>query len=295
MNEITPPTEQAFPGAAAEMRLLPLGLIDSNPYQPRTVFHEAALQELVTSIQEHGVLQPIIVRPKGERYQLVSGERRTLAARRAGLNLIPAIVQSYDNRRMLEVAIVENVQREDIGPLEAAEAYQRLMEEFGMTQAQVAQRVGKSRPAIANTLRLLKLPPAIRESLARGEITEGHARSLLSIPDPEWQERVWRRILDENLTVRVTEGLAAPVEHGEAREPREDGERDRVPKVPRETSEPRPEKPRDPNLTALEDRLRLMLGTRVRINGSAESGTILMDYFNAEDLQRLVSLLGLSL
>jgi ParB family chromosome partitioning protein len=278
------------------MQLLPLALIDANPYQPRTVFHEAALQELVTSIEEHGVLQPIIVRPRGERYQLVSGERRTLAARRAGLNLIPAVVQSYDNRRMLEVAIVENVQREDIGPLEAAEAYKRLMEEFGMTQAQVAPRVGKSRPAIAHALRLLKLPAAIRESLARGEITEGHARSLLSIPDPEWQERVWRRILDENLSVRTTEGLASPT-----REREDEGEEDdraeparRGERVSRETSGNRPEKPRDASLDALEGRLRLLLGTRVRISGTAEGGSIAIDYYSADDLQRIAALLGLS-
>jgi len=273
------------------MRLLPLDQIDSNPYQPRTVFHEAALQELVASIAEHGVLQPIIVRPHGGRFQLVSGERRTLAARRAGLNLIPAIVQRYDNRRSLEVAIVENVQREDIGPLEAAEAYRRLMDEFGMTQEQVAQRVGKSRPAIANALRLLRLPAPIRESLARGEITEGHARSLLSIPDPEWQERVWRRILDENLTVRVVEGLAAPSPARE-RESERPERSDRG--VSRETPRGnRRDAPRPAELSAFEDRLRLALGTRVRIQGDLAAGTILIDYFSVEDLERLSGLLGL--
>lgn len=294
MEEQSLQPEQTFPGAPVEMQLLPLALIDANPYQPRTVFHEAALQELVTSIEEHGVLQPVIVRPKGDRYQLVSGERRTLAARRAGLNLIPAMVQRYDNRRTLEVAIVENVQREDIGPLEAAEAYQRLMDEFGMTQAQVAQRVGKSRPAIANALRLLKLPAAIRESLARGEITEGHARSLLSIPDPEWQERVWKRILDENLSVRVTERLAAPEDRDEPPEERATEPREREPKVSRETKRTQAAPPRDAHLDALEDRLRLLLGTRVRIQGTPESGAIVIDYFNADDLQRLAALLGLS-
>jgi ParB family chromosome partitioning protein len=189
---------------------------------------------------------------------------------------------------------VENVQREDISPLEAAEAYKRLMDEFTLTQEQVASRVGKSRPAIANTLRLLKLPPMIRESLSRGQITEGHARSLLSVPDPEWQERVWRRILDENLTVRATESLSAPSEpestQGFVGAPDIGAE----PDVSRETSRKRREKRRDPDLGAVEDRLRMMLGTRVRIKGTTASGSIVVDYFSEEDLHRLAALLGLA-
>jgi ParB family chromosome partitioning protein len=281
--------EQTFRGAEGVMRNLRLSQIESNPYQPRRTFHEAALQELVASIQEHGVLQPVIVRPHGERFQLVSGERRTMAARRAGLSTIPAIIQHYDDRRMLEIAIVENVQREDISPLEAAEAYKRLMDEFALTQEQVAARVGKSRPAVANTLRLLNLPPPIRESLSRGEISEGHARSLLSILDPEWRERVWRKIIAENLTVRAAEGLAAPSPpspSGDVEAP--------SPDVSRETSKKERTVQRDPDLAAVESRLRLMLGTRVRIKGTRAAGSIVIDYFSDEDLQRLAALLGLA-
>jgi ParB family chromosome partitioning protein len=289
LDEETAIIEQTFRGADGAMREVPVTDIESNPYQPRRVFHEAALQELVASIEEHGVLQPVIVRPHGDRFQLVSGERRTMAARRAGLSTIPAIIQHYDDRRMLEIAIVENVQREDISPLEAAEAYKRLMEEFSLTQEQVAARVGKSRPAVANTLRLLNLPSPIRESLSRGEITEGHARSLLSIPDPEWRERVWRKIIAENLTVRAAEGLASPSP------PAQTGEAGTfTPPVSRETSRKERAARRDPDLVAVEGRLRLLLGTRVRIKGTQKSGSIVVDYFSEEDLHRLAGLLGLT-
>jgi len=280
------------------LRHLPLSLIDPNPYQPRTSFNEVALQELVASVLEHGILQPVIVRTHAQRYQLVSGERRFHAARRAGLATVPALVHDYDDLRVAEIAIVENVQREDISPLEAAEAYRRLMDEFRLTQDQVALRVGKSRPAVANTLRLLKLPAPIRESLARGDITEGHARSLLSVPDPEWQERVWRRIVEENLSVRDTEFLSRasepePVQPaGPAGAPAASPEPAASPprRVSRET---RRRKRQDPNLAAVEDRLRLMLGTRVRIKGTPEAGSISIDYYSPEDLQRLAALLGI--
>lgn len=278
------------------LRHLPVADIEANPYQPRTVFNEVALQEMVASVLEHGVLQPVIVRPRGAHYQLVSGERRLQAARRAGLSTIPAIVQGYDDRAVAEIALVENIQRENISALEAAEAYRRLMDEFGLTQEQVALRVGKSRPAVANTLRLLGLPERIRESLARGEITEGHARSLLGVPDPEWQERVWRRIVGENLSVRAAEGLArvpegaAPVD-GPAGE-REPPAPDPAPRrVSRETRRKR--RRLDPNLAAVEDRLRLLLGTRVRISGAPDAGRIAIDYYSREDLERIADLLGI--
>lgn len=272
------------PGVEPPMAQIPLDALDPNPYQPRATFNEVSLRELVSSVREHGILQPVIVRPMGLRYQLVSGERRYHAARRAGLGAIPAMIRSYSDREVAEIALVENVQREDITPLEAAEAYRRLMEEFGVTQEQVAQRVGKSRPAIANTLRLLSLPDPIKESLARGDITEGHARSLLSIRDPEWQRRVWQRIVGESLSVRDTEHLA----RGGEGTPREKRER-QVSDVSRETG-PRRDPP-DPHLIAVEDRLRLVLGTRVRIRGAADEGAIVIDYYSADDLDRLLSLL----
>lgn len=268
---------------------LPLDAIEPNPFQPRTVFNEIALQELAASIQQHGVLQPIIVRALGPNYQLVSGERRLQASRRANVSTIPAVIQSYDDRTVLEIAIVENVQREDISPLEAARAYKRLIEEFGLTQEQVAMRVGKSRPAVSNTLRLLKLPKIIQQSLACGDISEGHARSLLSIQDPEWQMRAWEKIVQENLSVREAERLAYGYEpdnrQGEKRERRD---------VSRGTPDPSAhnESP-PPEIEALENRLRTMLGTRVRIRGTLDGGTVTIEYFDAQDLQRIAELLGL--
>lgn len=279
------------------MRHIPLSEIDTNPYQPRTDFNEVALQELVASVLEHGILQPIIVRIHDSRYQLVSGERRFHAARRAGLSAIPAVIRAYDDRTMAEIAIVENVQREDISPLEAAEAYKRLMDEFGLTQEQVALRVGKSRPTIANTLRLLRLPQNIRESLARGDITEGHARSLLSIPDPEWRERVWRRIVEDNLSVRDTERLSrsstAPSQGSDDDDEGEDGYESPERGLSRVSRETKSRRSQDADLNALEERLRRLLGTRVRISGRLEAGRIIVDFYGADDLERIANLLGI--
>lgn len=282
-------TDTSVAPRGASVADLPVAEIEPNPYQPRTVFNEVALQELSASIQQHGVLQPIIVRTHNGHYQLVSGERRLQASRRANLRTIPAVIHTYDDRTMLEIAIVENVQREDISPLEAAHAYKRLMEEFSLTQEQVALRVGKSRPAISNTLRLLKLPTAIQQSLACGDITEGHARSLLSIQDPDWQMRVWEKIVQGNLSVRDAERLAYGTEpDGSTRE------RNRAGSVSRETEGPAVPHPKlDPALVTLEARMRLMLGTRVRIRGTMDGGMLTIEYFDAQDLQRIAELLGL--
>jgi ParB family transcriptional regulator, chromosome partitioning protein len=257
--------------------------IRPNPYQPRQVFNEIALQELAGSILEHGVLQPVIVRRSEEGYQLVSGERRLQAARRAGLTTIPAIIAAFDDRKTLEVAIVENIQREDIGPLEAAEAYRRLIDEFGLTQEQVALRVGKSRPAVANTLRLLKLPADIRDSLARGHITEGHARSLLAIDDADWRRKVWMRILTENLSVRDAEAMSRQ-RHQDPDSP------DASPLVSRATRETDRRQQLDPDLADVEKRLRHALGTRVRVSGSTMGGQVRIDFYSEEDLNRILNI-----
>jgi ParB family chromosome partitioning protein len=265
--------------------------IRRNPYQPRRVMNEGAMQELVASVLEHGILQPILVRRDGEGYQLISGERRLTAARRAGLTTVPAIVKDCDDRVTAEVALVENLQREDITALEAAEAYKRLIDEFGMTQEQIALRLGKSRPAISNTLRLLKLPPDIRDSLARGVITEGHARSLLGIADPAWQHKVWLRIIEDNLSVRDTETIVyGPPEtrRGAQEDGAAPGDASRETRH-RDATSGGP----DPELQALEQRLRLLMGTRVRIRGSRDSGSISIDYFNMEELERICNLLGI--
>src|ERR1041385_5746847 len=193
----------------AQVLEIPIDQIVANPFQPRTLFDPIKQEELVASIREHGVLQPILVRRVGhERYQLVAGERRYRATHVAGLPTIPALVKDCTEREQLEIAVVENVQREDIGPLEAARAYRRMSDEFGMTQETIAQRVGKSRTSITNTLGLLDLPEAVQESIERGEITEGHARALKTIRDTPSLLRAWQVVLKRGLSVRETEKLA---------------------------------------------------------------------------------------
>ena len=205
LGALIPATERLEDTDAA-LRELPVSEIRPNSYQPREHFDEEALVSLAASIQAVGVLQPILVRQSGpQEYELIAGERRWRAARRAGLQTIPAIVRPTEDVRSLEQALVENLHREDLTPLEEAAAYQQLIEEFGHTQEEVAQRVGKSRSAVANTLRLLHLPPSIQRLLAEGQISAGHARALLGTPDRVFQEQLARAIVSEHLTVREVE------------------------------------------------------------------------------------------
>jgi len=259
LDEPGPPTEISLE------RIVP------NPYQPRRSFDEAKLEELTRSIALHGVLQPVIVRPKGYLYELVAGERRLQAAMRANLQTIPAIVKSLNDTQILEIALIENLQREDINALESAMAFRRLIDEFGLTQEDISLRVGKSRAAIANTLRLLQLPPDIQNSLAEGQITEGHARAILSTPDPDGQHHLWQRILREGLSVREAERAA--------KDPRPAN-------VSRETS---PRHRSDPNTGAVEAQLRDALGTRVVLHMGKTKGVIEIEFYSEEDLERIVA------
>ncbi len=205
LGALIPATER-LEDTDATLRELPISQITPNAYQPRSHFDEEALVSLSASIQAVGVLQPILVRQTGaQEYELIAGERRWRAARRAGLQTVPAIVRPTEDVRSLEQALVENLHREDLTPLEEAAAYQQLVEEFGHTQEEVAQRVGKSRSAVANTLRLLHLPPSIQRLLAEGQISAGHARALLGTPDRVFQEELARAIVAEHLTVREVE------------------------------------------------------------------------------------------
>ena len=272
-----------IPGAGRDERSssdVPVDSITFNPYQPRRGYDDEKFQELVRSVRLHGILQPIVVRAKGDgNYELVAGERRLRAASEAGLSRIPAIIKEFTNEQSLEVALIENLQREDIGPLEAAGAYRRLIDEFGLTQDDVAFRVGKSRPSIANTLRLLNLPQEIQRSLAAGEITEGHARALLGIANSEDQRAVWRRTVEGQLSVRETERLCRETAAGG---------------VSRETS-PTPEHERlekDPNLIEVEDQLRRLFGTRVSVTFNRERGKIEIEFYTEDDLNRILGLLG---
>lgn len=253
----------------------PVAAIVPNPYQPRTEFDPDAMRELVESVRAHGVLQPVIVRPIGEgRYELVAGERRLRAAREAGLERIPVVVRELEPEQVLEIAIIENVQREDINPLDAATAYRRLIDEFGLTQEQIAQRVGKARPTVANTLRLLSLPAPVQESVRRGEITEAHARHLLQAKPSEILD-AWATVRRKGLSVRETEELVKSYRLHPARPTRST------------VSTPRVEQ-RDPNLAAVQEALEIALGTRVTVRRSGGVGTVEIEFYSDEQLEGLV-------
>jgi ParB family transcriptional regulator, chromosome partitioning protein len=246
-------------------------LIAPNPQQPRSVFDPETLAELADSIREHGVIQPLIVsRPNvrgGAPFQLIAGERRLLAARQAGLPRVPVIVKEASPQALLELALVENLQREDLGPLEEAFAFKRLGEEFGLTQESIATRVGRSRSAVANSLRLLTLSDEMQASLAKGEITAGHARALLGIDDDDERRRTWQRIVDGRLTVRDAESMAKGAHQTRT-----------VVQVKRHA----------PELAALEERLRGSLGTRVDLSRGRTGGRVTIHYFSDEELESLI-------
>ncbi len=275
------PTEQDPAGGPADgsvLRDLPIGSIDPNPNQPRTTFDEDALVELAASIRALGVLQPILVRPAVEgRYELIAGERRWRAARRAGLDLIPAIVRRTDDLTSVEQALVENIHRQDLSPLEEAAAYQQLIEDFELTHDQVATKVSKSRAAITNTLRLLQLPAPVQRLLADGRVSAGHARALLGLPDRSAQESLATRIANEGLSVRAVEELVREARTEPVVEPSE--------AAPRPTSGPAPLRP--PGLLELEELLSDHLDTRVSVQMGGKRGKVVIDFATLEDLERI--------
>lgn len=263
---------------ASTVRLLTVDRIRANPYQPRTVFDTEKLNELVLSIKEHGILQPLIVRRVGlETYELVAGERRLRAAQLAGLTAVPAIVREYADGQMLEIALIENVQREDINPVESARAYSRLMDEFGMTQEDVARRVGKARSTIANTVRLLQLPEPVLASVVSGEISEAHARAILQAA-PEAQVDAWKEVVAKKLSVRATEELGRRLRTGAVR-PKESAT---VEMAPIATVV------RDPNEQAVEDALQTALGTKVTIRRNGHGGKVEIEFYSEEELEGIV-------
>ena len=258
------------------VRELDVYSIDTNAGQPRKEFDEDKLKELSGSISQHGMVQPILVRQKGERYVIVAGERRFRAARMAGLSTVPAIVKELDEAQVMEVALIENLQREDLNPIEEAAAIRFLMQQHDLTQEEVSKRLSKSRPAIANSLRLLTLPEEVQEQLRKGRLQAGHARALAGLQDAKAQRELAERIAGEGLSVRAAEALA-----------REQSER-----PARKDKQAKPEKKdaallRDSDLAAAEASLRERLGTKVSIQGTGARGRIVIEYFNAGDLQAI--------
>lgn len=257
--------QRAQAGGSVE---IPIERITANPRQPRQSIEQAELEALAASIQEHGVLQPILVTETIDGYQLVAGERRFRAARLAGLDRVPAIVRQLADREQLEIALVENLQRADLGPIEAAHAFRSLVDEFAMSHEEIARRVGRARSTIANTLRLLDLDPDVQAAIVDRSITEGHARALGGLP-VDLQARVLETVVEQQLSVRQTEELVRRL-----REPR-----------PTATSEPAPA--RDPDLERIEEDLRRSLGTKVTLARSRRGGRIVIEYYSDEELGQL--------
>jgi ParB family chromosome partitioning protein len=264
------------PASGSGLTELAVGDIDPNPHQPRSHFDEETLASLAASVRELGVLQPILVRPVGERYELIAGERRWRAARRAGLARVPAVVRTIDDSTSLEQAVVENLHRQDLNPLEEAGAYQQLIEDFGLTQEDVARRVGRSRSAVANILRLFQLPPSVQRMVRDGQLSAGHARALLGSPDRAYQEALARRSVDRSLTVRDVEEAVRARQAGDA-------------PVPKPIPEPGQVRP--PGLLELEGLLSDRLDTRVSVSMGAKRGKVVIDFATVEDLERIYRIL----
>jgi ParB family chromosome partitioning protein len=272
LSALIPPAPPAPAlGDARERSSVPheidIDLLTPNPRQPRGHIEEQPLEELAQSIRSHGVIQPIVVRRVGERYEIVAGERRWRAAQRAGLLKVPIAVRDIQDDDLLAVALIENVQRENLNPIEEAQAYRRLADEFGMAQEAIGTAVGKDRATVANYMRLLRLPAEVRGDVASGTLSMGHARSLLGAHDETVQRRVAREVVTRGLSVRETEQLVR---------------RETAPPAP----PPAPPKP-DPNTRAAENQLKVALGTRVRIVRKGAAGRIEVDFNSENELQRL--------
>jgi len=250
-----------------EIADIPIEDIVPNPEQPRESFSHEEMEELISSIKEHGILQPLIVSPKDDKYEIVAGERRWRASKAAEMRTVPAIVRTVKEQQKLELAVIENVQRQDLNPIEEARAYKKLADEFNLTQEQVAKKVGKSRPQVANFIRLLELPLEIQEAVASGEIPYTQARTLLALDSPRAQMKLFRKIVRGKMTVRDTEESVS-------------------------TKKPKSKTVKDPNLSAREDDLRSALGTKVEIKKHADGGQIIIEYYSEEELDGIIKKLS---
>lgn len=276
------PSEVAAAEQDSDLRELAISQITPNRLQPREHFDEESLVSLTASVRELGVLQPVLVRPAGpDRYELIAGERRWRAAKRAGLQNIPAVIRRVDDTASLEQAIVENLHRQDLNPLEEAAAYQQLIDDFSLSHEDVARRVGKSRSAVTNTIRLLQLPTGVQAYVIDGQLTAGHARALLGTPDRSLQESLARRVVAEGLTVREVEQLVRQPDEDEDDGPAED----EAATGPRADVAARRLRP--PGLLELEELLSDRLDTRVKVTMGAKRGKVTIDFASLEDLERI--------
>jgi len=250
--------------------LVDISLISANPRQPRSDFNLEELSELAASIVEHGILQPLIVtrNPFDERYTLIAGERRLKAAKLANLQKVPVIVKEADDLNRLELALIENIQRRDLSPLESAEAYRQLQQDFNLTHDEISHKVGKSRVSVTNTLRLLNLPQKLKTSLLEGHISEGHARAILALQNSQAQIAVMETVIKKNLSVRQTEELVRKFSGEEVKQ----------------HSKP----PQAPEITAIEEQLRNKLGTRVNLNSGKKGGSVVIHYYSDEELESIL-------
>ncbi|MDM5314481.1 ParB/RepB/Spo0J family partition protein [Fictibacillus sp. b24] len=270
LHAFFPPTEA---GEEEQIKDVSISELRPNPYQPRKVFDQKAIDELKESILEHGILQPIVVRKSIKGYEIVLGERRFRAASEAGLKTIPAIVKDYTEQKMMEVALIENLQREDLNPVEEAQAYQKLMEHLEITQEELASRVGKSRPHIANHIRLLQLPKPLLELLSNGLLSMGHGRALLGLKKKTKMQLIVQRIMDENLNVRQLEKLISDINKNVPRGTKKNTAQTNVFFKEKESS------------------LRDRFGTSVSIKKSKRKGKIEIEFFSQDDLERILDLL----
>lgn len=264
------PDSDSSPNTSDDYFLCDIGLIRPNRFQPRRDFSEGDLEELVSSIREQGILQPLIVRKSEAGFELIAGERRLRASRRAGLAQVPVVVKVVNDDKLLELSLVENIQRADLNPIEEAEAYHRLITQFNLTQDQAAARVGKSRSAVANFLRLRQLPEQIKESIVAGGLSMGHARALLSSENPAQQLTAWRAVIAKGLSVRETEDLMRRLKAEK-----------KAPRVSMKSSDAA-------HLTGLAEDLARQLGTKVTIRTSGRQGRIEIEFYTNDDLDRLV-------
>ncbi len=275
----TPPPAPATPVESTGKPLdIPLDNIERNPWQTRTHFDEAKLQELAQSIVVSGIVQPILVRPlSGGKYQLIAGERRWLASRKAQKTTIPAIVRQVADEQVLEMTIIENLQRTDLNPIEQARAYQRLSQDFQLTQEQMATRTGKERASVANFLRLLKLPEAVQQKVESGDLTFGHARALLALDNSESITSAAQKVVALSLSVRQTESYVQNLINPEAKQNKEDKHQTQ---------------PEDPNVREAQDRLQRTLGLKVRIEDKKGKGRVIIEYSGLEDFDAILTALG---